>query len=262
MPTYKCPTLGDCERANSGEMFTRSPGEDLHCPGCSTLLELQAVPQRGSGLDKRIIIAAVAVAVLAVAGGGGYYYKKSHANTVDASATTAVAAPTATAATDSMTSAPVAAVAASAASASTAPATAATGGIAPTDADISAQRKDGDAKLSQGDASGAELASNQAAAKEMVKVAIAEMTQGKLDDAEKELTDATARDPKQPLAYYNLGVLRLKQGRTDEALKEFEASFLNGFTYFDEMAKDPDLDGIRNDPRFVALVNKYRSATT
>jgi hypothetical protein len=80
MPTYKCPTLGDCERANSGEMFTRSPGEDLHCPGCSTLLELQAVPQRGSGLDKRIIIAAVAVAVLAVAGGGGYYYKKSHAN--------------------------------------------------------------------------------------------------------------------------------------------------------------------------------------
>jgi hypothetical protein len=62
--------------------------------------------------------------------------------------------------------------------------------------------------------------------------------------------------------YYNLAVLRLKQGRTDEALKEFEASFLNGFTYFDEMTKDPDLDGIRNDPRFVALVNKYRSATT
>jgi hypothetical protein len=253
MPTYKCPTLGDCERANSGEIFTRSPGEDLHCPGCSTLLELQAVPPRGSGLDQRIIIAAVAVAVLTVAGGGGYYYKKSHANTVDAAATTAVAA------TDSTASAPVVA---SAASASTAPAMAATGGIAPTDADISAQRKDGDAKLSQGNASGAELASNQAAAKEMVKVAIAEMTQGKLDDAEKELTDATARDPKQPLAYYNLAVLRLKQGRTDDALKEFEASFLNGFTYFGEMAKDPDLDGIRNDPRFVALVNKYRSATT
>jgi tetratricopeptide (TPR) repeat protein len=248
MPTYKCPTLGDCERANSGEIFTRSPGEDLRCPGCSTLLELQAAPQRGAGLEKRIIIAAVAVAVLAIAGGGGYYYKKSHANTAEA-----------TAATDSTTSAPVVTAAASA---STEPAMAATGGIAPTDADIGAQRKDGDAKLSQGDASGAEQASNQAAAKEMVKVAIAEMTQGKLDDAEKELTDATTRDPKQPLAYYNLAVLRLKQGRTDDALKEFEASFLNGFTYFDEMAKDPDLDGIRNDPRFVALVNKYRSATT
>jgi hypothetical protein len=256
MPTYKCPTLGDCERANSGEIFTRSPGEDLHCPECSTLLELQAEPARGSKLDKRLIIAAVAVVVLAVAGGGGYYYKKSHANTVDAAATTAMAAK------DSTASAPVVTAAASAVSASTAPAMATTGGIAPTDADISAQRKDGDAKLSQGDASGAELASNQAAAKEMVKVAIAEMTQGKLDDAEKELTDATTRDPKQPLVYYNLAVLRLKQGRTDDALKAFEASFLNGFTYFDEMAKDPDLDGIRNDPRFVALVNRYRSATT
>ena len=38
-----------------------------------------------------------------------------------------------------------------------------------------------------GDASGAESASNRAAAKEMIKVAIADMAQGKLDAAEKEL---------------------------------------------------------------------------
>ncbi|WP_341317595.1 tetratricopeptide repeat protein [Paraburkholderia sp. IMGN_8] len=134
-------------------------------------------------------------------------------------------------------------------------------GISPSDADISAQRKDSDTKLSQGDASGAEAASNQVAAKEMVKVAIAQMSQGKLDDAEKELNDAATRDPKQSLVYYNMAVLRLKQGRTDDALKQFEASFLNGFAYFDEMQKDPDLDGIRNDPRFTALVKKYRTTT-
>jgi hypothetical protein len=65
----------------------------------------------------------------------------------------------------------------------------------------------------------------------------------------------------QSLVYYNLGVLRLKQARTDDALKQFEASFLNGFDYYDQMAKDPDLDAIRQDPRFVALVKKYRPAT-
>jgi predicted Zn-dependent protease len=133
------------------------------------------------------------------------------------------------------------------------------GSIAPSDTEITAQRKDSDTKLSQGDAPGAESESNQVAAKEMVKVAIAQMAQGKLNDAEKELNDAAARDPKQSLVYYNMGVLRLKQGRTDEALKQFEASFLNGFNYFDEMAKDPDLDAIRNDPRFIALVKKYRT---
>ncbi|HEY1996942.1 tetratricopeptide repeat protein [Paraburkholderia sp.] len=230
------------------------------------MLEAQAVSAPPSGLDKRIIVAAIAVAVLAVVGGGGgYYYKKSRTGAGDVPEATAVTAmsavassPVVTAVADSRASSTIV----PAAMAASAPATATAGGIAPTDADISAQRKDGDARLAQGDASGAEFASNRAAAKEMVKVAIAEMSQGKLDDAEKELNNAGTRDPKQPLVYYNLAVLRLKQGRTDEALKEFEASFLNGFTYFDEMTKDPDLDGIRNDPRFVALVNKYRSATT
>lgn len=251
MPIYKCPTLGDCDRANLGEIFTRAPGEDLHCPGCSTLLELQPERPTVRSLDKRVIAGAVAVALLAIAGGGGgYYYKTSHAKQAGVAATTAVAKTTASS------------IAVSATSVSTTPVPAGNGGIAPADADINAQRKEGDAKLSQGDAAGAESVSNQAAAKEMIKVAIAEMAQGKLGNAEKELTDAAARDPKQPLVYYNMAVIRLKQGRTDDALKEFEASFLNGFTYFDEMAKDPDLDGIRNDPRFLALVNKYRSATT
>jgi hypothetical protein len=49
--------------------------------------------------------------------------------------------------------------------------------------------------------------------------------------------------------------------RTDDAFKELEASFLNGFSYFDEMQKDPDLDAIRNDPRFTALIKKYRTTT-
>ncbi|XUW92787.1 tetratricopeptide repeat protein [Burkholderia sp. M6-3] len=245
MPIYKCPTVGDCEKANSGEIFVRSPGEDLKCPECSTLLVPQITGGK-PGPDKKIIAAAIAAGIVLIAGavGGGLYYKKSHAAKVEV---VEAVAPT-----------PASEVPAALAPAS-APAQATTVGISPSDADINAQRKDSDTKLSQGDAPGAESASNQVAAKEMVKVAIAQMSQGKLDDAEKELNDAATRDPKQSLVYYNMAVLRLKQGRTDEAFKELEASFLNGFSYFDEMQKDPDLDAIRNDPRFIALVKKYRT---
>jgi hypothetical protein len=251
MPTYKCPTIGDCERANAGEIFVRSPGEDLHCPDCSTLLEPQTSAV-AKGPNKKLIATAVAVAVVAVIGaGGGFFYKRSHS--APEATSQAMAAPF-----DGAASATPAVIANPAASA---PVAATNVGISPSEADISAQRKDSDTKLSQGDASGAESASNQVAAKEMVKVAIAQMSQGKLEDAEKELSDAAIRDPKQSLVYYNMAVLRLKQGRTDDALKQFEASFLNGFAYFDEMQKDPDLDGIRNDPRFTALVKKYRTTT-
>ena len=245
MPTYKCPTVGDCERANNGEIFVRSPGEDLKCPECATVL----VPQIAgsiSGPDRKVIAAAIAAGVVVIAGavGGGLYYKKSHAAKAEV--------------VEAAVAAPASDVPAAPASAST-PAQTTTVGISPSEADINAQRKDSDTKLSQGDAPGAESASNQVAAKEMVKVAIAQMLQGKLDDAEKELNDAVTRDPKQSLVYYNMAVLRLKQGRPDDALKELEASFLNGFSYFDEMQKDPDLDAIRNDPRFIALVKKYRT---
>jgi hypothetical protein len=250
MPNYKCPSVGDCDKANTGEVFVRTPAEDLRCPECSTLLVLQKSPGgEKTASNVKLIAGAVAAVIVIVAGvGGGFYYKKSHAATDAATAAVPAAAAPA--------SSPALVAATEPASASTA---ASAGGIAPSDAEITMQRKDSDTKLSQGDAQGAESASNQVAAKEMVKVAIAQMSQGKLGEAEKQLDDAAVRDPKQSLVYYNMGVLRLKQGRTDDALKQFEASFLNGFTYFDEMQKDPDLDAIRQDPRFIALVKKYRT---
>jgi hypothetical protein len=257
MPNYKCPSVGDCDKANTGEIFERTAAEDLRCPECSTLMVLQDQGKTSTGVNIRAVGLVVAAVFVVVAGvGGGLYYKKSHgAAASDVSAS--VATPDTVAAAS--TPVPTTAVTPVAVNQPASGATASAGGIAPTEAEIASLRKDSDAKLSNGDAQGAESESNQVAAKEMVKVAIAEMSQGKLDDAEKELNEAAARDPKQSLVYYNMGVLRLKQGRTDDALKQFEASFLNGFSYFDEMAKDPDLDSIRNDPRFVALVKKYRT---
>jgi tetratricopeptide (TPR) repeat protein len=192
----------------------------------------------------------VAVAVVVVGAGIGYYYHQSKAIPGDT--------PVAGTAGGTVSAASQAVVVAAASMAGAA-SSAVPGGIAPSDAGIRQDRMDGESKLKQGDSSGAESASNQAAAKEMIKVAIAKMSEGKLDEAEKDLDDALARDPKQALGYYNMAILRLKEGRQDDALKQFEASFMNGFTYFDEMDKDPDLDGIRQDPRFTELVKQYRT---
>ncbi|WP_345816859.1 tetratricopeptide repeat protein (plasmid) [Paraburkholderia sp. PREW-6R] len=260
MATYKCPSLGDCEVGMSNKIIERAPGEDLHCPSCKGLLDPYPPNDRGVKKTKPPVIAAiVGAAALVIGGGSAFYFIHAHKaaqEEVQAAQGGAPAAEVASASTSAVIAASVPAATVAAQGASEA------GGIAPPAEDIAADRKAGDEQLTSGDAAGAESASNRAAAKEMIKVAIADMAQGKLDDAEKELNAAQARDPKQSLVYYNLGVLRLKQSRTDDALKAFEASFLNGFQYFDAMEKDPDLDVVRHDPRFETLVNKYRRPAT
>jgi hypothetical protein len=239
MAKYKCPTLGDCDKANSGEIFERAAGESLKCPGCGTLLELMAGSAgKPKGKTNSPLIAAALGAVL-VAGAGGYYFVSRPAAVAQATTAQPPVAPTVAQAS--------------------APAAVANPGIAPSDTESKALRQESQDKLTAGDAPGAEQASAKAAVNEMLKLAIAKMAQGRLDDAEKDLNEARARDPKQPLVYYNMAVLRLRQGRTDDALKEFEACFMTGFSYFEQMDGDHDLDVLRKDKRFIDLVAKYRA---
>lgn len=231
MAKYKCPTLGDCDKANAGEVFERSPGEDLKCPACATQLEPQMTAAPVGPRGSKLLPVLAGVAVLAVLAGGGYLYAiQDPAAPVAVAGTAIVAAPTA---------APAA------------------GGIAPSDEETRALRQQGQAQLTEGDAEGAASASSRAAVNELLKLAIANMAQGKLDAAEKDLAQARERGPKEPLVYYNTAILRLKQKRTDDAMKEFEASFMAGFTHFDKLAQDHDLDELRNTPRFAALVKQY-----
>lgn len=233
MATYKCPTLGDCDKANSGEVFEIAPGENTNCPACSTPLELLAAAP-GPKRPPVALIAGAAALALAVAGGAYVFMKRPAAAAAPAVAQTAPAAEPAAAATPN--------------------------GIAPSDAETKALQRQSEAGLMNDAAQQTEDSGSQAIANEMMKVAIAKMAQGKLDDAEKELEAARARAPKQPLVYYNMAVLRLKQARTDDALAQFEAAFMAGFQSYKEMDADGDLDGLRKDPRFVDLVKKYRPA--
>lgn len=257
MAKYKCKSLGVCDKANAAEIFERAAGDDLKCPGCGSALLPLDTPAGGGASSKAPLVAG-AVAALALLGGGGYYFTAGRTKAPQAPA--AVQESAASAVITAAASAPVAAPASSSVVAAS-PA-AASAGIAPSEAETRALRKDSQDKLISGDAASAEQASNKATANEMLKLAIAKMSQGKLEDAEKELLAARERDPKQSLVSYNLAVLRLKQGRKDDALKELEASFMAGFNYFNQMDKDTDLDSLRKDPRFKDLMAQYRKSGT
>lgn len=238
MTKYRCPTLGDCERANSGEIFERNAGDELKCPGCQTLLELHPSEQKAnsSGTRRGKLVAAGALGVVVVAGAVAAIMHKATPAGTPAAAAVPVA---------------VATVAPPPGSAGASP-------ISPAAGDVQAQKVSAEVRLQSGDSSGAEMQSAKAASNEMVKLGIAQLGQGKLDEAERSFTSALKVDPRQSLAYYNMAVLRLRQGRSDDALKQFEASFMNGFAYFDKLDEDRDLDPIRQDKRFSELLARYR----
>jgi hypothetical protein len=248
MAKYKCKSLGVCEKATAAEIFDRTAGDDLKCPSCGSPLLPLDTPASGGGRSKTPLVAG-AVAALALLAGGGYYLTASRTKASE-TPPSVQESPASAVAVAASVPAPVAAPA----SAPVVAAPTAASGIAPSEAETKALRKDSQDKLTAGDAASAEQAGNKAAANEMLKLAIAKMSQGKLE----ELLAARERDPKQSLVSYNLAVLRLKQGRKDDALKEFEASFMAGFSHFNQMDQDTDLDNLRKDPRFNDLIAQYR----
>lgn len=238
MAIYKCKQLGVCDKADAGEIFDIPAGADQNCPGCGVTLTPMTT---SSGSRSKAPLIGAAAAVLVLLAGGGYYFTTGSSTHETPPPAEAIVAP------------------ASASARSPEVQQSAATGIAPTEEEIKAQRKESEFKLTSGDAVSAEQAGNKAAANEMLKIAIAKMAQGKLAEAEMDLLAARERDPKQSLVSYNLAVLRLKQGRKDDALKEFEASFMAGFSYFDKMDQDSDLDAMRKDARFNTLVAQYRN---
>lgn len=252
MKQYKCPTLGDCDKANAGEIFQRDLGEDLKCPGCQTLLAAVEVADTNTSGERKKWLMIIAAAAFCLIAGTGYYYasQKNKNNSATQSTVLKEKEPVLIPAT-AQKSIAVEEFILQETSEKASP-------IQPSEAEIKRLKKESQDKLVASDAVGAEQASRRAAANEMMKLGIAQMAQGKFDEADKTLSEARAKDPKQSLVYYNTAILRLKQKRVDDALKEFEASFLNGFKYYDKIDQDPDLEKLRKDKRFVALLARYR----
>jgi hypothetical protein len=244
MTQYHCPALVDCPRADARELFDLPTASNNKCPTCQSPLVPAVQPGAAApagGGSKKTLLAGGGAVVLALAAAGAWYLSHRPA-AAPASAT-----------------APAPAAAAPAAAPPAEPA-AASNGIVPDAAETAALKRQGETQLVSGAAGDAELASSKAAANELIKLAVAKLAQGKLEDAEKDLLAAKEKDPRQSLVNYNLGVLRLRQNRTDDALKELEASFMKGFPYFDQLAQDSDLAPLRKDARFAALLKRYQPA--
>ena len=59
-----------------------------------------------------------------------------------------------------------------------------------------------------------------------------------------------------PIVHYNLACSYSLLGRTDEAIQTLEQAVTLGYHDFAHLQRDPDLDGIRRDPRYLALVDR------
>jgi thiol-disulfide isomerase/thioredoxin len=73
-----------------------------------------------------------------------------------------------------------------------------------------------------------------------------------IDDAQKAEVRA--------LCHYNTACGRSLQGKKEEALTAFAAAVESGFTDWDHIAKDTDLDNIRKEPRFAQIIERQKAA--
>lgn len=83
---------------------------------------------------------------------------------------------------------------------------------------------------------------------------------GKLDEAEIHYRKALEISPDQPKPYYNLACLYSILGRNEEAFENLEEAFRRADLLRQEAAYDPDLDPLRNDPRFRHMVYREDGA--
>lgn len=251
MAKYHCKNFGSCPKADAHEELEIAPGMDPLCPECG--MTLTAAEAQADPVVKKWMVPALIGAVAVVMAGGGYWWWQAKQKAVVVTAAGEVIGALAPIAKQ------VASVAADALkdkrSGQPAPRVAAG---APSEGEIDALKKAGESGLVKGDAQGAVKASERAVVLEMIKSAIAYLGKGDLTKAESELDTAKARAPEEPLVYYNLAVVRIKQQRIDDALTLLETAFAKGFKGLDAMERDPDLAQLRKDARYQALLGKYR----
>jgi tetratricopeptide (TPR) repeat protein len=80
----------------------------------------------------------------------------------------------------------------------------------------------------------------------------------KYEQAEKQYLAVLELEPKNEIALYNLACAYSLWGKTDEAFVYLKKSIEAGFDDVSHMDKDTDLDPIRDDPRYKALLDPIR----
>jgi tetratricopeptide (TPR) repeat protein len=68
-------------------------------------------------------------------------------------------------------------------------------------------------------------------------------------------------NPQDQLTLYNLACAYALSGRKTEALEALDRSVEAGFADYGHMEKDPDLESLRDDSRFQALIERMRKGS-
>jgi tetratricopeptide (TPR) repeat protein len=79
---------------------------------------------------------------------------------------------------------------------------------------------------------------------------------GETDKAEEWVRRALAIDPDDSIVLYNVACVYARLGKSEEAIDSLERAVANGFGHRDWIGQDPDLNPIRDDPRFQALLGR------
>jgi TolB-like protein/Tfp pilus assembly protein PilF len=82
------------------------------------------------------------------------------------------------------------------------------------------------------------------------------MRLGQRDQALERARRASMIDPEDPAVLYNVGCVYALGGCAEEALDHLDKAIQNGFGHRDWLENDSDLDSIRDQPRFQALLRK------
>lgn len=82
----------------------------------------------------------------------------------------------------------------------------------------------------------------------------------KYDESLEVWREILGANPKDSIALYNAACTQVKLSYHDKAVALLERAVLAGFVDFDDMKRDPDLEPIREHPRYVALVNAIDEA--
>jgi hypothetical protein len=63
--------------------------------------------------------------------------------------------------------------------------------------------------------------------------------------------------PEKPIPWYNLACSSALLGQTDKAFAALERALRLGYSPIAHLRRDPDLNSIRDDPRFARLLRRY-----
>jgi len=78
---------------------------------------------------------------------------------------------------------------------------------------------------------------------------------GEADEAIKYAERSLAIDPEDPMLLYNVACMYSTLGKTDQAISCLERAVEKGFGHREWIDNDPDLNSLRNNPRYQAIVD-------